>query len=392
MTSNDTTRKFILEHRNDDVRTLALQARRYPDVDMREAVTQIEGWQLAKNKLPEWAASEGVIFPPRISMEQCSSQATALYKASIAGGEKFADLTGGFGIDCSYLARNFKEAYYIERNPLLCEIAQHNFPHLGINHITIKNGECEDILPALPSLDWIFIDPARRDGDGRKVVALADCTPSVAELEETLLQKSKKVMIKCSPMLDIAAARRELKQISEIHIIALNNECKELLFILTDNKERESITTHCINLTNKGNEEFSFTSNEEQTAGLNLADQVCKYLYEPNAAIQKAGCHHTLAQATQTKKLHSNSHLYTADNEAPNFPGRKFKVEKVFGFTKNDIKELATLKKANITVRNFPESVQQLRKRLKLAEGGEKYIFATTLANESKVLVVCEKT
>jgi 16S rRNA G966 N2-methylase RsmD len=367
-----------------------LQARRYPDVDMREAVTQIEGWQLAKNKLPEWAASEGVIFPPRISMEQCSSQATALYKASIAGGEKLADLTGGFGIDCSYLARNFKEAYYIERNPLLCEIAQHNFPHLGINHITIKNGECEDILPALPSLDWIFIDPARRDGDGRKVVALADCTPSVAELEETLLQKSKKVMIKCSPMLDITLACRQLTGVTAVHVVAVNNECKELLFVLGREKAA-ACTVHCVNILKEGVQQFSFTPEEESASSATYCSEVGLFLYEPNAAIQKAGCHNSLSQRLGLKKLHPNSQLYTADECIGDFPGRVFKVQEVLGFSKADIKRVQALGKANITVRNFPESVQVLRKRLKLADGGENYIFATTVGKGEKVLVVCKK-
>ncbi len=383
------TQRFIEEHKNDDVHTLALQAKRYPHIDIHSAVTQIEGWQTAKNKLPEWAASEGIIYPPRLSMEQCSSQATALYKASLAGGEAIADLTGGFGIDCSYLARNFGKAIYIERNPVLCDIARHNFPLLGLTHIEIKNQECESVLPTLPSLDWIFIDPARRDGDGRKVVALADCTPDVAQLEEELLRKSKKVMIKCSPMLDIAAARRELKNISEVHIIAVNNECKELLFILAAHKGEPR--THCINITGKGCEKFSFTDSEEQTTGTPLAESPQTFLYEPNAAIQKAGCHRALAQSTSSRKLHPNSHLYTAENHIEHFPGRKFRVIKVYSFTKNDIKELSSLGKANITVRNFPESVQQLRKRLKLTDGGDKYIFATTLADERKALILCEK-
>lgn len=383
------TERFIEEHKNDDVRALALQAKRYPAVDMHYAATQIEGWQTAKSKLPEWAATKGIIYPPRLSMEQCSSEATALYKASLANGETLADLTGGFGIDCSYLARNFKRAIYIERNPVLCEIARNNFPRLALGHIEIMNQECESVLPALPALDWIFIDPARRDGDGRKVVALADCTPSVTLLEEKLLQKSKKVMIKCSPMLDVSAARRELKNISEVHIIAVNNECKELLFILSGTKKEP--LTHCVNITGKGCEVFSCTEREEQTADLPLAKKVEEYLYEPNAAIQKAGCHRALARSTGSHKLHPNSHLYTAADEIKNFPGRKFKVKKVLGFTKNEIKELSSMGKANITVRNFPESVQQLRKRVKLSEGGEDYIFATTLADERKVLILCEK-
>ncbi len=387
---NEDTRKFIQEHSNDDTRTLALQTGRYPTVDMREAVTQIEGRQTARTKLPEWAEKEGIIYPPRISMEQCSSQATALYKASLVQGTAIADLTGGFGIDCSYLARKFKKAFYIEHNPLLCEIARNNFSIMELKQIAVLNGECEELLATLPQLDWIFIDPARRNGDGRKVVALADCTPSVTLLEEQLLQKSDRAMIKCSPMLDISAARNELKHISEIHIVAANNECKELLFILSKSNGN-NIVTHCINITGNGNETFSFTAEEEAAATTGYACEPGQYLYEPNAAIQKAGCHRALATATNTKKLHPNSQLYTANDLIANFPGRKFRIIKSYGFAKSDIKELTALKKANITIRNFPDRVEQLRKRLKLADGGNNYIFATTLADERKVLILCEK-
>lgn len=384
------TIEFIKEHRDGDVRALALQAKRYPNVDIREAVVQIEGWQQARDKLPSLAAVEGIIFPPRISMEQCSSEATALYKASLASGTRLADLTGGFGIDFSYLARGFKEAIYIERNPLLCNIARENFALLGLQQTTIVNGNSEEVLPTLPKLDWIFIDPARRDGDGRKVVALADCEPNVAALEETLLSKATKVMIKCSPMLDITAARRELRHIEAIHIVAVKNECKELLFILSQ-KESKCPTTHCVNLLPSGNEQFTFTAEDEQQSAAAYATEVQSYLYEPNSAIQKAGCFHSLTAATGAFKLHPNSHLFTSNNPIENFPGRQFKVIEVHGFSKEDIKKISALGKANITVRNFPESVQQLRKRLKLADGGEEYIFATTLAGGDKVLIVCRK-
>lgn len=384
------TKKFILEHRNDDIRTLALQAKRYPTVDMREAVTQIEGWQLAQHKLPKWAACEGVIYPPRISMEQCSSEATALYKASLACGKLLTDLTGGFGIDCSYMAQNFEKAIYVERNSLLCDIAKENFATLGLHHISIINGNSEDILPTLPHCDTIFIDPARRDGDGRKVVALADCTPDVTTLEESLLQKGEKVIIKCSPMLDVAAACRELKHVQEIHIVAAGNECKELLLILSP-FSTPTTTTHCVNLLPCSTQTYSFTNLQEQTATATYTSEVAAYLYEPNAAIQKAGCHKSLAQATGATKLHPNSHLYTSHELIENFPGRTFKVTEVLGFTKSDIKKISELKKANITTRNHPDSVQTLRKRLKLADGGDTYIFATTLADERKVLIICSK-
>lgn len=387
---NEETKQFIAQHRTSDTRTLALQAARYPAVDMREAITQIEGWQAAKNKLPEWAATEEIIYPPRISMEQCSSETTALYKASLVQGTSIADLTGGFGIDCSYMSRKFTKAIYIERNTLLCDIARHNFSKLGLRHTTIINGESEEALLALPQQDWIFIDPARRDGDGRKVVALADCTPDVTSMENVMLQKSHKVMIKCSPMLDIKAASRELRNISEIHIVAVGNECKELLFILSG-EGASTPPIHCINITNSGNETFTFTDREEEEASVNYAKEVHSYIYEPNAAIQKGGCYKALANVTGTEKLHPNSQLFTANRLIPDFPGRRFKVEKVFGFTKREIKEISSIGKANITVRNFPDSVQMLRKKLKLSEGGNDYLFATTTADERKVIILCHR-
>ena len=381
---------FITMHRNEDSRALALQAKRYPTVDMREAVTQIEGWQIAREKLPAWATTDGIIYPPRISMEQCSSEATALYKAAIANGDSLADLTGGFGIDCSYMAHGFKRATYIERNALLCSIAKENFTLLGLHHIDIINGNSEDILPDLSALDWIFIDPARRDGDGRKVVALSDCEPDVTALEDKLLDRAQRVMVKCSPMLDITAASRQLRNVQEIHIVAVNNECKELLFILGKSNVDETPII-CTNIRKEGAQCFSFTAHEEAEASITYSDTVGRYLYEPNAAIQKSGCTRSLSHRMQASKLHPNSQLYTSDKMIEDFPGRIFIVEKVCGFSKSDIKEIQSLGKANITVRNFPESVQLLRKKLKLAEGGDSYIFATTLANGNKALIICKK-
>ena len=384
------TKEFIAAHRNEDPRALALQAKRYPTVDMREAVTQIEGWQSATEKLPAWAATEGIIYPPRISMEQCSSEATALYKASIARGESLADLTGGFGIDCSYMARGFRRATYIERNPLLCRIAKENFALLGLDHIEILNGNSEECLPAMPAQEWIFIDPARRDGEGRKVVALSECEPDVTALEPLLMDKAHKIMVKCSPMLDIKAACRQLAHVSEVHIVAVNNECKELLFILGGSKG-DPTPTICVNIQRGDISSFSFTDEEEANATITYSDRIGRYLYEPNAAIQKSGCTRTLSQRLHVAKLHPNSQLYTSDNLIEDFPGRIFTVERVCGFSKSEIKEIQALKQANITVRNFPESVQLLRKKLKLADGGDNYIFATTLADGSKVLALCKK-
>ena len=387
---NKETIEFIAANRDKEPSALALQTRRYPSVDMREAVTQIEGWQTARYKLPTWAETEGIIYPPRISMEQCSSETTALYKAAIAKGNRLADLTGGFGIDCSYMSRGFQEVAYIERNALLCDIAKENFALLGLGHINIINGNSEDILPTLSKLDWIFIDPARRAFDGRKVAALCDCEPDVTVLEEALLEKADKVMVKCSPMLDITAATRELRNIEAVHIIAVNNECKELLFILGKEKCEET-PIKCVNIRKEEQETFTFTATEEANATVTYSDTIGKYLYEPNAAIQKGGCFRTLSQRLQISKLHPNSQLYTADRLIEDFPGRIFEAERVFGFSKTDIKQLQNLKKANITVRNFPESVQMLRKKLKLAEGGDEYLFATTLNNGAKAVALCKR-
>ena len=386
---DEATIEFIAQHREEDVRTLALQAGRYPTVEMREAVTQIEGWQHAREKLPEWAAVEGIIYPPKISMEQCSSEKTAKYKAGLIEGKMFADLTGGFGIDFSYMARGFGEAFYIERNKNLCDVATANFSRLGLDHVKVLNGNSEELFGTLPHLDWIFVDPARRDSDGRKVVALSDCEPNVVELD--LLSKADMAMIKCSPMLDITMACRQLKNVSAVHIISVNNECKELLIILNSGNFT-GITTHCVNILKDGTTQvFSFTQDEEETACVSYCSEVGKYLYEPNASIQKAGCPKSLGAHYHVDKLHPNSHLYTSIEHVHDFPGRTFEIVEVLGFSKADIKMVQSLGKANITVRNFPENVQLLRKRLKLADGGENYIFATTLNDGSKALIVCKK-
>lgn len=385
---DDATIEFIAQHREEDVRTLALQAGRYPTVDMREAVTQIEGWQQAREKLPTWAAVEGIIYPPKISMEQCSSEKTAKYKAKQVKGKRFADLTGGFGIDFSYMARNFNEAFYIERNKTLCDIATANFSLLGLEDAKVMNGNSEELFESLPHLDWIFVDPARRDGDGRKVVALSDCEPNVVELD--LLSKADMAMIKCSPMLDITMACRQLQHVSSVHIVSVNNECKELLIILNSG-DFTGFTTHCVNILKDSTQIFSFTQDDEDTAETSYSSEVGKYLYEPNASVQKAGSPKSLSSHYHVDKLHPNSHLYTSNEHIHNFPGRIFEVVEVLGFSKANIKSVQSLGKANITVRNFPESVQLLRKRLKLTDGGENYIFATTLNDDSKALILCKK-
>ncbi len=384
------TLAFIREHTGDDVRQLALQAARYPLVDMRVAATQIEGRRLAAAKLPAWAATDGVMYPVRLSMEQCSSEATAQYKASLVGGSRLADLTGGFGIDCSYMSERFDEATYIERNDELCRIARHNFGLLGLP-IRVVNGNSAEVLPSMPVQDWIFLDPARRDGVGNKVVALSDCEPDVCQLEKLLLQKAVRVMVKCSPMLDISLAISQLTSVREVHVVSIGNECKELLLIL-GGTTGHGIEVRTVNFQGSGVQTFDYALEEEQAASCSYTSTVGRYLYEPNSSMMKAGCFRLPAGRYGLQKLHRNTHLYTSDTLVPDFPGRVFEVKNIDGFGKNELKLLSSeLKKANIAVRNFPERPEALRKRLKLADGGDVYLFATTLADEKRVIIRCEK-
>lgn len=387
---DDTIRRFIKEHKNDDVRRLALQSARYPDIDMHRAMMQIEGLQLAAKKLPSWAATEDVLFPPRISMEQCSSEATAQYKARLAGGESIADLTGGFGVDCSYMADNFNKAYYVERNEELCKVAAHNFAVLGKSNVRVLNGNAEEVLHTLPRVDWIFIDPARRDMVGNKVFQLSECEPDIVRMYPLLLEKTEKILVKCSPMLDITAACRELPGVSDVHVVAVNNECKELLLIISA-KNSDSVKTHCINILKEKEQYYSFIDKGDNN-GVCYASRLFRFLYEPNAAIQKAGCHNSLARDFGISKLHPNSQLFTSDEFIADFPGRVFEILGCSNFSKAEIKHLLDgCTQANLTVRNFPENVNVLRKRLKITEGGDVYLFATTLSDDSRVLLKCRK-
>lgn len=385
------TQRFAQEHQSADIRSLALQAPKYPLVDMPTAITQIAGRQIAGEKIPSWKKLDAIWYPRHLSMEQCSSELTARYKASLIEGDSFVDLTGGFGIDCSFLAARFRTATYVERQEELCEIAAHNFPILSQDHIQVKNADGVDYLKSMSPVDCIFIDPARRNEQGGKIVAIKDCEPDVAELEELLLDKANRVMIKLSPMLDLAQALKEMTHTQEVHIISINNECKELLLILS--KEATADTTiHCLNLTSKGEQHFVFTRQQERDSECIYTEQLGEYLYEPNASILKAGAFKRLTSVYPVKKLHPNSHLYTSNEAIEHFPGRVFRVTGQCSFNKKEMKELlGELKKANITVRNFPASVAELRKRTKLAEGGTTYLFATTLSNEQKRLIHCQK-
>ena len=429
---NQATQDFIRQHQDDDVRQLAFLGSKYPEVDMPFALDQIRGRKMARVKLPRWASLEGIIYPPHISMEQCSSESTALYKAELAARLlglpassfseeiEFVDLTGGFGVDFSYIAARLGvKSMYVERQAHLCEAAKENFERLGLKNAIVKNGDGIEVLHSfLPKKDdaasaddslgitydqsrsllktnlglkLIFIDPARRDDAGNKVVSLKDCTPDVTVLQEEMLSKADYVIIKLSPMLDWHRAISELSHVREVHIISVNNECKELLLVLSARNMGENLRIYCINdVQSFVCDELDMESSSVKIAPSTLEEM--QYLYEPNASLMKAGCFGVLSERYDARMLSKNSHLFVSREPIAAFPGRSFRIIAVSSFNKKELKRhLSGITKANIATRNFPLSVAELRKRLKLKDGGETYIFATTLSDESHVLVITEK-
>ena len=435
---NQATQDFIRQHQDDDVRQLAFLGSKYPEVDMPFALDQIRGRKMARVKLPRWASLEGIIYPPHISMEQCSSESTALYKAELAarllglpasssGTEmkaeneiEFVDLTGGFGVDFSYIAARLGvKSMYVERQAHLCEAAKENFGRLGLKNAIVKNGDGIEVLHSFHpkkkdavsaddslgitydqprsllktnlGLKIIFIDPARRDDAGNKVVSLKDCTPDVTVLQEEMLSKADYVIIKLSPMLDWHRAISELSHVREVHIISVNNECKELLLVLSARNMGENLRIYCINDAQSFVcDEMDMESSQVKIAPSTLEEM--QYLYEPNASLMKAGCFGVLSDRYDARMLSKNSHLFVSQAPIEAFPGRSFRIIAVSSFNKKELKRhLSGITKANIATRNFPLSVAELRKRLKLKDGGETYIFATTLSDESHVLVITEK-
>ena len=513
---NQATQDFIRQHQDDDVRQLAFLGSKYPEVDMPFALDQIRGRKMARVKLPRWASLEGIIYPPHISMEQCSSESTALYKAELAArllglpvssssaekenesanenevakasdshfskirefagdravdsefakngatsenqqiltkpGEDvnetkedvskadfseeigFVDLTGGFGVDFSYIAAQLGvKSMYVERQAHLCEAAKENFGRLGLKNAIVKNGDGIEVLHSFHpkkkdvasaddslgitydqplsllktnlGLKIIFIDPARRDDAGNKVVSLKDCTPDVTVLQEEMLLKADYVIVKLSPMLDWHRAISELSHVREVHIISVNNECKELLLVLSarnmgemeassadgEVKHAGNLRIYCINDAQSfGCEELDMEASQVKIAPSTLEEM--QYLYEPNASLMKAGCFGVLSERYDARMLSKNSHLFVSREPIAAFPGRSFRIIAVSSFNKKELKRhLSGITKANIATRNFPLSVAELRKRLKLKDGGETYIFATTLSDESHVLVITNK-
>ena len=382
---NQSTLDYIRQHADEDVRQLALRGHKCPDVDLQYALEQIAGRQKARTKLPSWAAIDGIVYPPHLSMEQCSSEVTARYKASIAGkGALFVDLTAGFGVDMALISQGFQKAVHVERQPQLCAISSENFRLLGLNHIEVVCGDGVAYLHTMRHADLLFIDPARRDVHGGRTYDISDCTPNVLEILDEMLEKADRVMIKLSPMLDWRKAVADLGKVNEVHIISVDNECKELLLILS--KTMKPLRVFCVN-----NDEC-FEAVEGISSQPRPLPQDMRYLYEPNASVMKAGCFALIEQRFGVVQLERNSHLFVSDKEILGFPGRQFLIEKRTSMNKRELKAtLADVDQANITVRNFPMSVAELRKRLKLKEGGDVYIFATTISDEGHQLLVCRK-
>ena len=395
---NEATIEFVKEHRNDDVRLLALQTRRDGDVDLPWALDQIQGWQTARRKLPTWAGIDGIVYPPHLSMEQCSSEQTALYKCGVmdslpvACHETLIDMTGGFGVDFSFMATRAKHAVYIERLEHLCETARHNFPLLGLNHVTVTHAVAEDVLSGLetiPASTLLYLDPARRDDNSNRTYAIADCTPNVLEMKDRLLEVGHHVLIKLSPMLDWHKAVSDLgDRVAQVHIVSAGNECKELLILMSaDHLGEPSI--HCVN---DGQKACYVPSQDDDRVAIATDSDEASYLYEPNASIMKAGCFGVLTQRYAVKALAVDSHLFVSNQAIPDFPGRCFTVMAATSMNKKELsKAMKGITRANVSVRNFPMTAQQLRQRLRLQDGGDCYIFGTTTAGGHRMIYLCKK-
>lgn len=393
---NQATLNFVRQHADDDVRLLALRGSKDSDVCLTLALQQIQGRQSARKKIPSWAAIEDILYPPHLNMEQCSSEASARYKGAlcsrlIAGHDdtSLVDLTGGMGVDFAFMRQPFSSGTYVEQDSSLFALARHNFDVLHIPAVCV-NADGTDFLERADHATLIFLDPARRDSNGGRTYAIDQCTPNVLALKERLLDKSDFVLLKLSPMLDwrLAVAQLGHEHVSEVHIVAVDGECKELLVLLSH--DGGEVELFC------ANDGYVFHASEADVVSCGplapLSPQAYMYLYEPHPALMKAGCFHLIAQRFGVSPIAQNSHLFVAQNYVDEFPGRRFVIDGVFGLNKRLLrKALSGVEKANIAVRNFPMSVAELRRRLKLKDGGSTYLFATTQADNSHCIMLCRQ-
>jgi hypothetical protein len=390
------------------VTILLLQAKKYTNLNIPALVLQIKARQKAKIKLPEWFENEDVIFPKMLSVEQCSSEITAKFKANLVSGETLLDLTGGMGVDVAYMSKNFKKAFYFEQNADLLNVTKYNFEQLGIVNVEFVQGNSVEKFSEFGKDSWIYLDPHRRDDTGSKVIRLQDCEPNILAIKDLLFEHTDNILLKTSPMLDIDLAILDLGNVSQVYVVAVENEVKEVLFHIFDIRSDDSQTTqkstsdypltttdeviiNAVNLTKQNFTTLSFTKSEEKNASIKLSAPK-QYLYEPNAAIMKSGGFRFVAQHFDLQKIAPHSHLYTSEELVENFQGRIFKIIAVCKFDKKEILKHLTDKKANITIRNFPLTVQQIRDKLKLSDGGNEYLFATTDAQNQKIVIVCVKS
>jgi len=384
--------EFIRQHEGEDPGRLLLAAGRYPDVDVPFAVEQLMARRQIRDKLPSWHARRELVYPSRLAAEQCSSEATATYKQGLATGNTLCDLTGGLGVDTYFFSRTVPRVYYAERWPDYREAARRNFATLGAKNIEVVEGDAAEVAERL-TVDTFYLDPARRGEGNKRVFALTDCEPDVLALKPLLLRHAHQVIVKISPMADIAETLRLLPETVEVHAVAVRNECKELLFVLENDRTGQEPTIHAVNLPARGAVQcFSFLPSDEANAHPLFAEHVGTYLYEPHSALLKSGAFKLVSTRLGVQKLHASSHLYTADTPLPDFPGRRFRVEAVHDFSGKQLRQLGrSLRQANLTTRNFPLTVAQLRQKSGLAEGGDCYLFATTCTPDRLVLIQTRK-
>lgn len=393
MNWSDELKEFILSNRGEDPLSLVLQQKKHPQWDMKFVAQQIEGYRMAQDKLPSVALCDDFVYPPKLNREQCSSETTALFKATeYAKGKHIADITGGLGIDSLFMAKQAITVNYIEQNEELNTIATHNFKALGIDNIITH---CTDSIEFLKNIDkhfdLIYADPARRDEKGRKVSALENCTPNILENIDMLLDKADMLLIKSSPMLDIAEAVAQLKHVCEITIVAVKNECKEILFLCSASGADTSPQCHCINIKSNGTmDRITFDRQKETTLSIHYSANIEQYIYEPNVALLKAGAFKTISTIYDVKKIHRNTHLYTSENKIEHFAGRTFKVIKELHPSAKEVAKDITNGRVHVITRNYPISSEELQKKLRLKEGGDLYIIGLTKCDEKKAIYLCE--
>ncbi len=385
------TLRFIREHLDDNPDQLLWKKNEYPDDRVIRAVEQIQARENIKDKLPSWYACRDLFYPSKLSTEQCSSEATASYKAQLATGNSLCDLTGGLGVDTYFFSRNANKVTYVEQNETYCEAARANFLALGATNIEVCHADAT-VMASRVIADTYYIDPARRTSDNKRVFALTDYAPNVLEIKETLLRQGQRLIIKISPMSDIPAVLQLLPETTDVHIVSVRNECKELLFVLGKTPVCQPVRLHTVNFTTSSEQYFSFSADEEKEAHPRYTSQIGNYLYEPNSSVLKSGAFKLVATRYGLEKLHPHSHLYTSGQPVREFPGRTFQVRGILDFSGKLLKHISrTIPKANIATRNFKLSVNELRSRSKIKEGGNIYLFATTLNDGRAVIVQTEK-